>query len=88
MPHTLGHKTVDTLWPGDDKFDTAWGVKTREGLAQCINELTAAPELLSACQEALVGLYAEHAENCEEPTCPYTNTYRKLIAAIAKAEPK
>ena len=45
---TPGRMVVDTLWPDGNKFNTAWGNKTREGLAASIDELTAAPELLHA----------------------------------------
>ncbi len=44
-----------------------------------------APELLESAQEALQGLYVEHAENCNDHECAYLETYQRLTEAITKA---
>lgn len=48
--------------------------------------IAAAPDLLAACEEALNGLYVEHVENCTLKDCSYTDTGKKLSAAIKKAK--
>lgn len=55
--HPIGMRVVNALWPelfpGDKgQIDTAWGRKSREGLAASIEELTASPDLLAACKDA------------------------------------
>jgi hypothetical protein len=45
---TVGRRIVDTLWPDGNRFGSAWGEQTRVGLAACIDELTAANDLLAA----------------------------------------
>lgn len=85
MRHTLGGKVVETLWPEGNKFETAWGRKTRTGLAACIDELTAAPDLLAACKTAL-----EHLGICDDRCYESGESGSEVIlqieAAIAKAE--
>lgn len=48
--------------------------------------ITCANELFDACDEALTGLYLEHAESCTEEDCSYLKTYNKLSTVTAKAE--
>ena len=61
--HTPGMRVVNDLWPDIGSFPTAWGRKTREGLAACIDNITSVPALVAALRESqrwLGKLAADH----------------------------
>lgn len=48
MEHSQGTRVVAKLWPAQNVFKTAWGTKTALGMAACIDEITAGPDMLAA----------------------------------------
>lgn len=82
--HTPGQRVVKELWPDTVAFSTVYGVKSPIGLAEAIDDITAAPDLLEAC-EALLHLYETPGDMTNYEALAIQ---RDAIAAIAKAKGK
>ena len=58
--HAPGQSAVAALWPGSNRFDTAWGTKTAKGLAESIDSFI--PGTPSGNTSAMLALKCVTAE--------------------------
>ena len=82
MPHTPGPWICywcDGMWLGNYVIKTKHGIK-KEETEHNVQLISAAPDLLEACKEAVK--YWKHETNIEH------EAYGRLQKAIAQAEPK
>ena len=73
--HTSGQNAVAALWPDSNRFSTAWGEKTAEGLAASLDTF------YSAERDRL------RAEN-EELSAAVNPLYEHLMTVLVDGEPE